>query len=101
MTLNNRRLWWKVLLGGTEYLERRERAIAAEHSVLWSLRDCREQVGRHFSVADARSMIHWPYVPVVWRAMLPPASAIGPRLAPTLGAHSIVIGSRLIEFRRV
>lgn len=92
VTLNNRRSWWKILLGRTAYLRRREAVIAREHTVLWSLAECREHVAAHFSVVSAFSIIQLPYVPVIWKPLLPVAERIGGSLLPRFGGHSIVVG---------
>jgi len=92
LTMNNRRSWWKALLGGTGYLRRREARIATEHTVLWSLVELRGHVAEHFEIVSARSIVHFPYAPVVWRALLPISNVLGRRLLPRLGGHSIVVG---------
>lgn len=94
VTLNNRRSWWKLLLARTGFLRRRERLIQGAHSVLWSLRECREHVGRQLTVTEARSVIFIPYIPLLWRIALPLANMLGPLIGPRLGAHSIVLARK-------
>jgi SAM-dependent methyltransferase len=91
LELNNRGSWWKRMLAGTDVLRRRTEAIAREHWFQWTLAECLTAVAEHFEVASARTLTFFPYVPLVWRAALPVADRIGPRLAPDRGGNMLVL----------
>ncbi len=91
LVLNNRRSWWKLLLSRTEYLRRREEEIAKEHYFQWSLADCAAQLSEFLTVRKIYSDSYCPYVPRVWRYVLPVCDVVGRRLIPRYGANIIAV----------
>ena len=93
VVLNNRRSWWKVALQWTPYLRHRQARIARSHSVQWSLDETVEEVSRWMEVEKAYTRVFIPFVPRLWRWVLPLADQIG-RAFPKRGANSIVVARR-------
>jgi ubiquinone/menaquinone biosynthesis C-methylase UbiE len=94
LTLNNRRSWWKVLLSGSEYLKAREDAIAREHYFQWSFAECQANVCRQFELKTAATMTFFPFVPKLWRLLLPSSDLLGRRLLPQSGANILMVCQR-------
>lgn len=94
MTLNNRASWWKRLLSRTRYLRRRETRIARSHFIQWSTEEASENVSRYLEVTRLESMIFLPFIPRVWRYLLPVADALGRNLSPLRGANTFLVARR-------
>lgn len=97
VTLNNRHSWWKAVLAGSRLLSAREHEMRNEHFIIWSLDECMDHIGRRFSIERADSLIFAPFVPIIWRVMLPVADVIGPLVLPRMGAHSVVVGRKPLD----
>lgn len=91
LALNNRRSWWKILLSGTDYLKRREAAIAEEHYFQWSLAECKSHLSEFMPVIKIYSTTFLPYVPRLWRYLLPGLDFLGKHVGPRYGANTIAV----------
>jgi ubiquinone/menaquinone biosynthesis C-methylase UbiE len=91
MTLNNRRSWWKTALSRTEYLKRREAEIAREHYFQWSYAECKSHLSEFIPVIEMRTITYIPFIPKLWRVLLPLSDLLGPAILPKLGANIIAI----------
>lgn len=91
LVLNNRRSWWKLLLSRTEYLRRREEEVAKEHYFQWSLSGCAAHLSEFLTVKRIYSETFFPYVPRVWRYVLPVFDLLGRGLIPRYGANIIAV----------
>lgn len=94
MSINNKGSWWKRLLSGTEYLRKREELIAQEHYFQWSTNDCEKCLNKYFRVENMFTITYFPYVPKVWKYILPVAEIAGRRLLPRLGANLICVAKK-------
>lgn len=94
LVMNNRRSWWKAALANTRYLQRRQAIIAQDHFVQWSADECERALAAHLTVSKVYSQTFVPYVPHVWRVLLPIADAVGPWLNPRAGANLVVMGEK-------
>jgi SAM-dependent methyltransferase len=94
LVMNNRRSWWKAALANTRYLQRRQAIIARDHFIQWSAAECARALAAHLTVSKVYSQTFVPYVPYVWRVLLPIADAVGPRLNPRAGANLVVVGEK-------
>lgn len=91
LTLNNRRSWWKIMLSRTAYLKRREEEIAKEHYFQWSFAECKSRLSEFIPVSEMRTTTYVPFVPKVWRYLLPASDALGKILSVRLGANIIAV----------
>lgn len=91
LTLNNRRSWWKALLSGTGYLRRREAEIAREHYFQWSFAECAAHLSEYLSVERMSTVTFLPFVPTVWRPLLPLSDRIGRFVAPKYGSNIVAV----------
>jgi hypothetical protein len=90
--MNNRRSWWKAALANTRYLQRRQAIIARDHFIQWSAAECARALRSASHRVESQTFV--PYVPYVWRVLLPIADAVGPRLNPRAGANLVVVGEK-------
>lgn len=91
LTLNNRRSWWKVLLSRTAYLKRREEEIAREHYFQWSFSECEARLAEFVPVRRIYTTTFVPFVPHLWRPLLPASDLFGASLLPRYGANIIAV----------
>ncbi len=91
LTLNNRRSWWKAMLSRTDYLKRREEEIAREHYFQWSLSECASHLAEFIPVRESYTSTFIPFIPHVWRPLLPVAELIGRPLLRKYGANIIAV----------
>jgi ubiquinone/menaquinone biosynthesis C-methylase UbiE len=91
LTLNNRRSWWKVLLSRTGYLKRREEEIAREHYFQWSFSECESRLAEFIAVRHIYTTTFVPFIPRLWRALLPVADLFGRPLLRKYGANIIAV----------
>jgi ubiquinone/menaquinone biosynthesis C-methylase UbiE len=91
LTLNNRHSWWKWLLSGTDYLKKREEAIAEEHYFQWSYSDCKSYLSDFFTVKQICTTTFIPYIPKIWQYALPLSNLIGSSLFPTYGSNILAV----------
>src|SRR6266496_4227013 len=91
LTLNNRCSWWKVLLSGTDNLRKREEEIAREHYFQWSFSECAANLSDIIPVRRMGTLIFLPFVPKVWRHLLPISDRIGGFLTPRYGAYIVAV----------
>ena len=91
LTINNRRSWWKVLLSRTNYLKRREAEIAREHYFQWSFSECESHLAEFIPVRNIFTSTFIPFVPHVWRPLLPLSRLIGRPLLRRYGGNIIVV----------
>lgn len=91
LTLNNRRSWWKALLSGTGYLRRREAEIAKEHYFQWSFSECAANLSDFLSIIRMSTVTFLPFIPKIWRPLLPVADRIGSVVAPRYGANIVAV----------
>ncbi|MDQ3818251.1 MAG: methyltransferase domain-containing protein, partial [Acidobacteriota bacterium] len=94
MTLNNRRSWWKVALSRTRYLKKREEEIAKDHYFQWSYAECKSQLSEFLSVVEMRTITYIPFVPRLWRYLLPLSDLVGKTVLPGYGANIIAVCKR-------
>jgi ubiquinone/menaquinone biosynthesis C-methylase UbiE len=92
LILNNRRSWWKRLLARSAYLKRREAWIATQHYIQWSCADCELALRRVMTVRRLYTRTFCPFVPRMWRLLLPCTDAIVPLLMPRGGANIVAVG---------
>ena len=91
LTINNRRSWWKLLLSGTDYVRRREKEIAEEHYFQWSFSECRSNLSEFLSVSHMRTTTFIPFMPKIWRYLLPVSDLIGEPLLRKYGANILAV----------
>lgn len=91
LVMNNRRSWWKLLLSRTDYLRKREEKIAQEHYILWSLSECEAHLSNFMPVIKIHSTTFIPFMPRVWKILLPVTDFFGRLLLPKYGANIIAI----------
>ena len=91
LTRNNRRSWWKTLLSRTAYLKRREEEIAKEHHFQWSFAECESHLAEFIPVSEMSTTTYVPFVPKVWRLLLPASNALGKILFTKLGANILAV----------
>jgi ubiquinone/menaquinone biosynthesis C-methylase UbiE len=91
LTLNNRRSWWKVLLSGTAYLNRREEEIAREHYFQWSFSECESHLAEFIPVRHIYTTTFVPFIPRLSRALLPVSDLFGRPLLRRYGANIIAV----------
>jgi ubiquinone/menaquinone biosynthesis C-methylase UbiE len=91
LTLNNRRSWWKTMLAGTAYLKRREEEIAKEHYFQWSFSECKTQLAAFLPIRHIYTMTFVPFIPHLWRPLLPVADLFGRPLLRKYGANIIAV----------
>jgi hypothetical protein len=91
MTLNNRRSWWKTVLSRTKYLKRREEEIAKEHYFQWSYAECKYNLSKFIPVVEMRTATYIPFVPKLWKYLLPLSEAAGKRILPKYGANIMTV----------
>ena len=91
LTLNNRRSWWKTVLSRTAYLRRREEEIAKEHHFQWSFAECESHVSEFIPVSEMRTVTFVPFIPRVWKYLLPASDALGKTLFPKHGGNIIAV----------
>lgn len=60
----------------------------------WSLEECRRIVSLHFRVVHASSLTFLPFVPMLWRALLPLADRVGPLFLPRSGGNTFIVARR-------
>ncbi len=94
LILNNRRSWWKLLLSQTNYLRLREEEIAKEHYFQWSFTECKVHLSEHIAVSSMSTVTFFPYVPYVWRYLLPVADLLGKRFLRRHGANILVVARK-------
>lgn len=94
LTVNNRRSWWKVLLGRTAALKRREQFIATQHYFQWDVSECEKELGRVFERIEVTTGTYLPYLPRISRSLMPLADWIGKRLAPRRGGNILARASK-------
>src|SRR5688500_3262752 len=91
LTLNNRRSWWKVLLSRTGYLKRREEEIEREHYFQWSYAECAAHLAKFMPVRHIYTSTFIPFIPHLWRPLLPVAESIGRPLLRKYGGNIIAV----------
>ncbi|HEX8844837.1 MAG TPA: class I SAM-dependent methyltransferase [Pyrinomonadaceae bacterium] len=91
MTLNNRRSWWKAVLSRTAYLKRREEEIAREHYFQWSYAECKSNLSQFIPVVEMRTVTYIPFVPKLWRYLLPLSDLAGKTLLPKYGGNILAV----------
>ncbi|HKO99461.1 MAG TPA: methyltransferase domain-containing protein [Pyrinomonadaceae bacterium] len=91
MTLNNRRSWWKSLLSGTDYLKSREAEIAKEHYFQWSVAECEANLSEFLQVREICTTTFIPFVPRLWRPLLPIADLVGHTTLRKRGANIVAV----------
>jgi ubiquinone/menaquinone biosynthesis C-methylase UbiE len=91
LTLNNRRSWWKCLLSRTDYLKKREEAIAKEHYFQWSYSDCKSYLSNFFTVKQIHTTTFIPYIPKLWHYALPLSNLIGRSFFSMYGSNIIAV----------
>ena len=91
LTLNNRRSWWKVLLSRTDYLRRREQEIAREHYFQWSFLECEASLSHFIPVRYMGTTTFLPFIPKIWRYLLPISDIVGGFLFRRYGAYIIAV----------
>ena len=91
LTLNNRRSWWKAVLSRTAYLRRREEEIAREHYFQWSFSECESHLAEFVPVRRIYTTTFVPYVPHLWRPLLPASDLFGRPLLRKYGANIIAL----------
>lgn len=94
ITLNNRGSWWKQMLSGTELLKARELAIAADHYFQWTATEATARLASHLTIREVTTRTFLPYLPIVWRAIMPIADFVGSRLAPLGGSITMIVARR-------
>lgn len=94
MSINNKGSWWKKLLSGTECLRKREELIAQEHYFQWSANECEEFLAKYFYVENIFTITYLPYIPKVWKFILPVVEIVGRRLMPRLGANLVCVAKK-------
>jgi ubiquinone/menaquinone biosynthesis C-methylase UbiE len=90
-TLNNRGSWWKLLLSRTNYLRLREQEIAKEHYFQWSYAECESNLSRYFTITRISTITFFPFVPVVWRYLLPVSDAAGQYMLHKYGGNILAV----------
>jgi ubiquinone/menaquinone biosynthesis C-methylase UbiE len=91
LTLNNRRSWWKVMLSRTAYLKRREEEIDREHYFQWSFSECESHLGEFIPVRHIYTTTFVPFIPHLWRSLLPVSDFFGRPLLRKYGANIIAV----------
>lgn len=91
VTINNRGSWWKTLLAGTRWLDRRQERIAEDHYIQWTLAECTVRLGEYLPTTKGYSTTFFPYFPGLWRVCLPLLDRVGAWLAPAWGGNSVVV----------
>lgn len=91
LTLNNRRSWWKILLSGTAYLRRRDEAIAREHYFQWSFSECESNLSDFLPIKQMITLTFLPFIPKIWRYLLPLSDFIGGFLLRRYGAYIVAV----------
>ncbi|MBA3713608.1 MAG: methyltransferase domain-containing protein [Pyrinomonadaceae bacterium] len=91
LTLNNRRSWWKAMLSRTAYLKRREEEIAKEHYFQWSFSECESHLAEFIPVRDIYTTTFVPFIPHLWRPLLPVSDLFGRPLLRKYGANIIAV----------
>jgi SAM-dependent methyltransferase len=89
LTLNNRRSWWKVLLSRTAVLKRREEEIAREHYFQWSFSECESNIAEYIPVRHIYTTTFVPFIPHLWRPLLPVSDVLGRPLLRQYGGNII------------
>jgi ubiquinone/menaquinone biosynthesis C-methylase UbiE len=91
LTLNNRRSWWKLLLSRTAYLRRREEEIAREHYIQWSYSECESNLSAFIPVRHMSTKTFLPFIPKIWRYVLPVSDLFGGLLLRKYGAYIVAV----------
>lgn len=91
LTLNNRRSWWKTLLARSAYLRRREEEIAREHYFQWSFSECETHLAEFIPVRHVFTMTFVPFIPHLWRLLLPLSDFFGRLFFRNYGANIIAV----------
>jgi ubiquinone/menaquinone biosynthesis C-methylase UbiE len=91
LTLNNRRSWWKVLLSDTKLLKAREAEIDKEHYFQWSFAECEANLCKHLEITRASTLTFFPFIPKIWRFVLPSADVLGKVFLHRRGANILMV----------
>jgi ubiquinone/menaquinone biosynthesis C-methylase UbiE len=91
LTLNNRRSWWKLVLSKTNYLRVREEKIAKEHYFQWSFVECARNLSEYVDVSRMSTITFLPYVPYVWKYLLPVSDILGKPLLRKYGSNILAL----------
>ena len=91
LTLNNRRSWWKAILARTAYLKRRDEEIAREHYFQWSFSECETHLAEFIPVRHIYTITFVPFIPHLWRLLLPLCDLFGRPLLRKYGANIIAV----------
>jgi ubiquinone/menaquinone biosynthesis C-methylase UbiE len=97
VTLNNRRSWWKAMLARTAYLKRREEEIAREHYFQWSFSECETRLAEFIPVRHIYTMTFVPFIPYLWRLLLPLSDLFGRPLLRKYGANIIAVCQKPVK----
>jgi ubiquinone/menaquinone biosynthesis C-methylase UbiE len=91
MTINSRSSWWKLLLSGTAHIKEREKQIAKEHYFQWSFSECESNLSEFFSIKYMRTTTFIPFIPKIWKYILPVSDRLGERLLRKYGANILAV----------
>jgi ubiquinone/menaquinone biosynthesis C-methylase UbiE len=91
LTINSRSSWWKVLLSSTDYVKQRENEIAREHYFQWSFQQCESNLSEFFSLNSLTTTTFIPFIPRIWKYLLPISDLLGERMLPNHGANILAV----------
>ena len=91
LTINSRSSWWKLLLSGTDYMKEREKQIAKEHYFQWSFSECESNLSEFFSIKYMCTTTFIPFIPKIWKYILPVSNRLGERLLRKHGANILAV----------
>jgi ubiquinone/menaquinone biosynthesis C-methylase UbiE len=91
LTINSRSSWWKLLLSGTDYIKEREKQIANEHYFQWSFSECESNLSEFFSINYMCTTTFIPFIPKIWKYILPVSDRLGEHLLRKYGANILAV----------
>lgn len=99
LCFNNKRSWWKILLNNTNYLKKREAIILNEHYFQWSFEEAVNILSTHFKDVQSETRVFLPFIPFIWRLLLPIANLFSPKLLKKYGGNICLVCESASESR--
>src|ERR1700730_9051835 len=76
---------------GTHYIKDREKQIAKEHYFQWSFSECESNLSEFFSINYMCTTTFIPFVPKIWKYLLPVSDSLGEHLLRKYGANILAV----------